>query len=418
MIIKRKSESGQAIVFLTLGFVIFLGFVALAIDGGMAYSDRRDAQNLSDTSALAAAGLASLELENRDVFYSTWNCSSTNIQAAIQVGQTTAINRAAANGFVIDEDISDHNGVTAVCGQDNSHGYIERYIDFTVQISTTTETSFAQLFIPNGIQVNTEATTRIRPRTSLAFGNSIVALNPAGCQGQQNGALFHGNAETYVTGGGIWSNGCLRTDGGPYVEVTGGTISYVVELSGGGGLHPAPVQADEPIPPSSYHLPAPDCSDSDAHNVTGAWLLSHSPLDPGLYCVTGQLKFNGGDELVGDGVTLYLRDNGIRINGNANIQLSAPSIEPDPSPAIAGVVIYLDPNNHNELQINGTADSYWVGTILAPGADIDMLGNGFISTYHAQIIGWNVQVGGTADLFNTFDETLVHTRPTNLEMYR
>ena len=414
----RKSERGQAIIFLVLGLVVFMGFVGLAIDGGMAMADQREAQNLSDSAALSAAGLASLELENRHVYYSQWNCNSNDVQEAIEVGLTSAIARAASNGFEIDDDITDHNGVTAVCGYDNDNGYTDRWIDFTVEISDTTTTSFIQALYPSVVNINTDAVTRIRPRMPLAFGNAIVALNPDNCQGHQNGAIFYGTADSYITGGGVWTNGCLRTNGTPYVEVTGGAINYVGELDGGNGLHPSPTKADNPIPPSSYEVAAPDCSDPDAHNVTSNWLINHSPLSPGLYCVTGDLQFNGHDEVVGNGVTLYLRNGGIRINGNCNIQLSAPAYSPDPSPAIPGIVIYMDPSNHSELKINGTSDSYWIGTILAPGANIDINGTGYIDSYRTQIIGWNVQVGGTADLWVTFEESNLYTKPTSMELYK
>ncbi|MBN2147043.1 MAG: Tad domain-containing protein, partial [Anaerolineales bacterium] len=167
---KQTSERGQAIIFLVLGIVVFMGFVGLAIDGGMAMADQRQAQNISDSSALAAAGLTALELENRHVYYSQWNCNSSNVQAAIQTGLTTAISRAAANGFEIDENIADFNGVVAECGQDTNNGYVDRWIDFTVQVSDTTTTSFIQLFYPSAVNVRTEAVTRIRPRMPLAFG--------------------------------------------------------------------------------------------------------------------------------------------------------------------------------------------------------------------------------------------------------
>jgi Flp pilus assembly protein TadG len=415
---QNNSERGQAIIFLVLGLVVFMGFVGLAIDGGMAMADQREAQNVSDSSALSAAGLAALELENRHVYYTQWNCNSADVQAAIQVGQTSAIARAASNGVEIDDDVTDFNGVIAECGQDTLNGYTDRWIDFTVHISDTAETSFIQLFFPSAVNIRTDAVTRVRPRAPLAFGNAIVALNPDGCQGHQNGAIFYGNANSYVNGGGIWTNGCLRTNGNPYIEVTGGAINYVGELSGGNGLHPDPTKVNDPIPPSSYEVPAPDCNHPDAHNVTSSWLLSHSPLEPGLYCIEGDLRFNGNDELVGNEVTLYLLDGGIRINGNCNIQLSAPPYNPDPSPAIPGIVIYMDPSNHSELKINGASDSYWIGTILAPGADIDMNGTGYADSYHTQIIGWNVQVGGTADLWVTFEESRLYTKPTSMELYR
>jgi len=49
---KYSSERGQVLVLLVLALVGLLGFTALAIDGGMVYSDRRTAQNAADASAL------------------------------------------------------------------------------------------------------------------------------------------------------------------------------------------------------------------------------------------------------------------------------------------------------------------------------------------------------------------------------
>ena len=50
-----ESESGQAAAFMALLlFVVFLAFAALAIDGAMTYSVRRDLQNVADSATLAA----------------------------------------------------------------------------------------------------------------------------------------------------------------------------------------------------------------------------------------------------------------------------------------------------------------------------------------------------------------------------
>jgi Flp pilus assembly protein TadG len=61
------SEKGQAIVFLVIGLVVFLGFVAMAIDGGMALADRRHVQNSADAGSLAGGGNAALSLEENDI---------------------------------------------------------------------------------------------------------------------------------------------------------------------------------------------------------------------------------------------------------------------------------------------------------------------------------------------------------------
>ena len=53
--INRPTEKGQALIIIALAAVVLFGFAALAVDGTMAFSDRRHAQNAADTAALAGA---------------------------------------------------------------------------------------------------------------------------------------------------------------------------------------------------------------------------------------------------------------------------------------------------------------------------------------------------------------------------
>ena len=81
----KESEKGQAIVYLVIGLVVFLGFVALAIDGGMALSDRRHSQNAADAASLAGGGIAAEYMEDHNVTIFNWNCSSNaNIVYALE----------------------------------------------------------------------------------------------------------------------------------------------------------------------------------------------------------------------------------------------------------------------------------------------------------------------------------------------
>lgn len=414
---KTSSESGQVLVLLAIGFVVFLGFVALALDGGMAYSDRRRSQNGADASSLAGGGAAALQLENSHVFYGSWNCADARIGAAQSAAIVAAIGRADDNQFVIDDNAADHNGVTAVCGQEMRNGFMDKYIDITAQISMTTNTSFMQLFFGGDLVNNVEAVTRVRPRSPLVFGNAVVALNPANCQGQQNGAGFHGNTGVDVTGGGIFSNGCLQSDGGPDVNVTGGGVSGN-DIDGGDDFNPDAQDAGgAQLPPSSYDVPLPDCNAAGAHNNFSVPKNGDTTLAPGLYCFSGDLELNSGS-LIGHDVTLYLPNGGITVNGNALLQIDAPEREPNPSPAIAGIVIYLPQSNHSEIKITGTSANVLEGTILAPGANISLLGNGDSVAYNAQVIGWNVEFGGTAYANVVFDENRQYSKPSTLELFR
>ena len=53
--ITKTSEKGQALILITLAAVGLFAFAALAIDGSMAFSNKRHAQNAADTAALAGA---------------------------------------------------------------------------------------------------------------------------------------------------------------------------------------------------------------------------------------------------------------------------------------------------------------------------------------------------------------------------
>lgn len=414
-----KSESGQALILLVLGVVALLGFTALAVDGGMVYSDRRNAQMGSDAASLAGGGEAAIQMEDRGITYQNFNCGSGSMAATLNAAETTAIERAADNHYTLDLDVSDKNGVDAVCGITG----FDKYVDIKTWVTADTETSFIQ-FVYSGAARNTvHAITRVRPRSPLAYGHAIVALNPADCSGQQNGAGFHGSEGTFVQGGGIFSNGCLQADGNAGdITVVGGDISYAGEVDDPHDAFDPEPQITSTLPSDAYLIPEPDCDDDPDNpavwNGSGPELKSRSPLSPGLYCVTGELRLNANDTFQGTGITIKMVDGGLRINGGALVQISAPDLNPDPSPAIAGVLIYAPASNHEEIQLNGNSDSRFVGTVYAPGGDINLLGNGDVNAFNTQLIGWNVEVGGNYDAYVMFDATKQYSRPAAIELYK
>jgi hypothetical protein len=80
--------------------------------------------------------------------------------------------------------------------------------------------------------------------------------------------------------------------------------------------------------------------------------------------------------------------------------------------------VYAPPTNHNDLQFNGTADSYFTGTILASGSRIDMLGTGYQDAFKSQVIGWNVELGGTADTYVDYEDDLNMKLPASLRLQK
>jgi hypothetical protein len=78
---KLASERGQTLVFVVIGFLVFVAILALVIDGGNAYAAKRQAQNAADAGALAGA---------------TAMCKYKNAT----LGRDTAIEYATKNGAV------------------------------------------------------------------------------------------------------------------------------------------------------------------------------------------------------------------------------------------------------------------------------------------------------------------------------
>ncbi|HIC90291.1 MAG TPA: hypothetical protein EYP04_12935 [Anaerolineae bacterium] len=58
----RDGESGQALIIIVLALPVLLGMLALALDGGYAFAQRRRMQNAADAAALAGARQLALEM--------------------------------------------------------------------------------------------------------------------------------------------------------------------------------------------------------------------------------------------------------------------------------------------------------------------------------------------------------------------
>jgi hypothetical protein len=433
----RPSEKGQALILIILGFVVLLGFTALAVDGGMVYSDRRYAQNAADASSLAGGGDVAFYLEDNEITEYNWTSCPLD---ALSEGEGAAFDRAKSNITIDTNDYDGGHGVEAECGVESVSPFTRNYIDVKTRITMDTQPAFAH-FVYRGDLTNTvEAVSRVYLRSNLGFGQAIIALNHNDCSGQSDGLLFH-SATVDVEGSGVWTNGCLRGDGGPsnVVNATGGAINYFDDQGGLTGFTPPPnliLDDDQRLPVEDFFLEdPPDCSDPAAHNVLGSdiedMVDSGTPLSPGLYCITGDVRIGAGDVFTATEVTLYMVTglDDIVINGHADATLTAPSTnpnDPDPSPAVRGLLIYVEPfyplptppQQLAEVVINGTAGFDISGTILAPTAEVIMLGTGDTTAFESQIIGWDVEIGGanTTTVYFNGDDQL--SDPTYMQLHR
>jgi hypothetical protein len=289
-----------------------------------------------------------------------------------------------------------------------------------------------------------DSTVRVRPPLSSAHGYAIVALNESGCQGHQDGLMLSGSIDVNVTGGGLFSNGCLRGNGVALtVDANGNPIRFVEELEcdpdGCPGFSPQPGEAIDTLPEESYHRDPPDCSavpDRGSVKVTGNETEMIYPgnytkieptggtltMEPGLYCITGSpnaMKITGG-ALTGYKVTIYVTEGEVVLSGNANVALTAPDYE-YAEPEIPGVLIYLAAGNTGAVELEGNSETIFDGIVYAPDGFIEAKGVAGLENplnFSLQLIGHDVEITGNADINFYFDGSKFPATDTMVDMWK
>jgi Flp pilus assembly protein TadG len=387
---KYSSERGQVLVIIVFAIFGLIGMTGLAIDGSRAYSDRRQAQNAADTAALAAA-LAYVRTPDgawTDVGYS----------------------RAANNGTTNLVDMYYPPSVGPYAGNTD---YVQ------VIITSHLPTLFGRVIGIEQVTNTVQAVAKVDPSvpTELYNGNAIVGLAPHECKAVK----YQGNANTTVTGGGLFVNSDCPTAAffnnsssasltAPSLTVVGDEVHKDGALDVGTITENAQDQAMT-YPPREYILPKPDCSDDatvDGETMTpGNWSGTFPPahvkyLESGFYCVnSGDFKLNAGDYLEGHNVLIYMVSGKVTWNGGATVKLYAPETEP-----YKGLLLYLPITNSSTVTINGNSDSKLEGTIMAPASAIEIKGTGDAGMI-GQVIGYTVDLGGTSGIDIHYDDSKV-----------
>jgi hypothetical protein len=434
----RRSESGQVFVILVLVLFGLIGFTALAIDGGMIYSERRRAQNAADAGALAAA-LAKTQ--------------SGNLHDA-------ALNRITSNGYDTSWGPCDPAGNDCTLGsatnwtaevtnppREGDFSGLDEYIH--VVITVEVEPAFAHLFFKDGLQTTVNAVSRVWPGQNIKPGYALYGAAKTDCKG----IWFSGTGNTTISGGSVFSNSDADSascqsgvqDGNGDVSVAPPDNIQVVgnfDQGGSGSVDPQPVQ--EGVPQENLRpIPEPDCSGLTDYgdvmvNAGNSATLQPGKyesisfkanasvtLEPGMYCVYGSKGFTGnGGSITGTDIMIYMQDGGLDMGGNSLVALAAVDPEDgdlmDPSMNDwAGMLIYFDPSNSNEIKLTGTTGSTYTGTIYAESSECTINGTGDnIGLLSTQIICDKIKITGTAQVDIQYDEAKVYSLPPAIDLAR
>ncbi len=435
---KKKNENGQAIVIIAISLVVLLGFTGLAIDGGLLYSDRRNAQNIADAAAMAGAGQAAKNL--KDATGSDWATKCSNL---VSGAQSSAINRASSNGISLTAKsagdlAASHNGVNVQCNTATPQS-----LDVTVEISTTTPTFFVQFVFNGPLRSQVQAVARVLAPTPAMPGQGIIAMEDL-CNTHLNDISISGGGNSgnvQVISGGIFINtvGSATCGISPGNSSGGGfviadTITNVGSYNYGVNDHiiPSPIttgaNGGTAIGDPLAGLAEPTCSSSGSiqttsgnntfnpGNIAGSVLSNGGTLNPGTYCITGSVALKGQTKLLGNNVLLYFKDGALSLPGQGGLTISAQT-----TGTYAGIAIFAARSNTNTIDIKGNGGQAVVGMIYALNGVIQAVGGGKDPediNITGQLIANQIIGNGNGSLIVTYDGEKTYHTPTTMSLYK
>lgn len=391
------TELGQALVLVIIALVVLFALVALAVDGGNLYADRRNAQNAADAAAFAGA-LVKAQKGN-----------TAQISSA-------ALSRAASNGYVDSDPAQNNTPVDVMVYNppiDGNHAGDQRYVQ--VKIHSTVNTYFAQIigFDTLSTTVSAVAIGLSEEISDYFTGSAIFALNPHECKALS----FTGSSEAIIKKGGLFVNSDCNNSGpqmafylnndvtAPWVEIVGGGYLHdTLNLTGSSAVQSGVPQVPYP-PPIAWPTKELDAACAKLPNRTDTGnsfnpgnYAGFSPnqagtLAPGIYCInTGDLTLN--KNLSGTGVLFYVKVGKITVNANAKVEL----VGYDKSP-FKGLLFFMPFENKSNVVVNGGSATTFTGTFLCPGSHITLSGGGNSNGFNSQIIGDTVEITGDQALY-------------------
>jgi hypothetical protein len=427
----NKSERGQAVVIFVLALTGLLLFTSLAVDGGMLFFQRRNAQTAADSAALAGGYAATRNLD--------WNA--------------TARARASANGFNNDG-VTNWVTVTYPYTPPNTTG--SNYIQ--VLIRARVRTNFIQLVFPDLVETTSESVVKITPPGPVGGDNAMTGVSLSDC----DTVVVHDPASVTVNGGNIFSNSTANSQSCEAMEKQGST--NVLHVTGGnilvaGGydsahqyLNVSPMPTPGVPQMSALLFSPPSCTTGSNfpsgntsnrgnvpvtnsvtlvpgiyNNITLSDASDALTLQSGLYCITGDFTATDG-QIDANRVIIVMLGGSLNLSGSASVTLSAL-----PSPAnfvsmdgstwnYGGLLIFADPNRYTGssdtkgIHIGGSNGNQYTGTVYAPNTTCEFNGSSGTLTLNSQVYCYTVNLSGSANLQFNFNTNQNWPVPPQLEL--
>jgi hypothetical protein len=434
---RPSARRGNVVTLVAVSLVLILGFVAVAIDGGMALYQRRNAFATADASAMAAACV----LYNG---YPNYSLHKGSLPTASATSAALAV--AASNGFTND---GTHTVVTvnippASGLYQNKNGYAE------VLVQYNQPRYFSAIFGSGTIPVTARAVARGAWVTPHAGVLILDYTDKASLNTQGNGAFTEGGGPVIVnsnntsamvdTGSGGMTAESFYVTGGVQLGnhanlTTSPTPDQIFE-----GVHPTPDPLAYlpilPVPPAGtmtttslgqgntqYTLTPGTYSNLPTFNPGDAVILKQAsfnnsdPQTAGIYYIDGGgFKSTGAsitmDPTTTGGVMIYNSPQGtqasekVQITGNSSGVVNLSPLADGP---YTGMVLWQDRTSPVSMLVEGNGSFTVAGTFYAAGAMLNINGNGGTytgtnntiiqgSAIGSQYISNNLSLGGNGNI--------------------
>jgi Flp pilus assembly protein TadG len=373
----RKDARGNVGVMAALTVSMVTAGAGFGVEAGYWFYDTTRMQQAADAAAYAAAA----ELRS--------GATQSQMLAAAQAA-------AQSNGVTINVDEIQMTTPALVNGTSNENAV-------AVQINRTEQRLFSKMFTNAPMVVQAKSTAAY----AIASDTCILALDRAASQA----ITFEGNTTASFTGCVVMANsmasdavhnqGSSSVNAPCAVSVGGASVTSSFNLSCGAVMTEAPPAAD-PFRSVTEPSVSGACKNGNGKNLDpgrycgGLSLKNTVNLAPGVYVIDGgTLKINANTNLNGTGVTIYLaNDANVDINGNATLNLSAPT-----SGDYRGVLFMGSRFNSNVGNtFNGTADSKMTGALYFPKQDVNYLGNFSGTSGCTQVVARTISWSGSTTL--------------------
>jgi Flp pilus assembly protein TadG len=387
----RQKRKGTVLLLVAVCLTVMIGFVAIAVDGGLLLDNRQRVQGAADAAALAAAN---------KLFYNWQTYQGLDGDGS---ASDAAKADAAANGFPNPTvNIPPLSGTFA-----GKPGYAEVIIQYSQK------RYFATIFGSSPTVVGARAVAQGLWKSPKI---GILVLDPT----SSAAALANGGGTVNVGGVPMIvdsnSPSAMNAPGGGTYAASEFDITGVPGTTGSGNYIGTIYSGQQPTPDPLAYLPEPDPSTMtvQANHPTHISGQSTTTINPGVYTggitVTGQgllvmnpgiyymdgggFSFTGLGGLQASGVMIVnapkTSNDIININGNGSINFSPPT-----SGIYKGISLWQTRSSTNSINISGNGGSSMTGTFYAQHGTLSVTGNGTNDVIGSQYISYDLSTGGS-----------------------